>query len=200
MKTQKYKKIASTLSTNNRSVRMRDALLNNPNLGALTVSITKADSSDCPDRIYIPDDIAKTKELLKVKSFFLEGDIKISGTELILPFKDSDIFNYNLYPNGSIKNYGGIELIVWFLPNVFVDDIRVVEKRSGDNCDDYDEIKITPEVVKRFPKSASRRDNTRPGIVDVRIQNIGNYTGTAYSLFVTVFQSYSDLAIGSFYV
>ena len=206
MKTQKYKKVASTLSTNNRSVRMRDAaVLNDTTLGVATISI-REEVEKCPDQIFTPNDITVTKELLRGKSYFFGNeDIKITNNALILPFQDSDFFNYNYYKDGqwsgSLINYGGISLSVWFLPNgTKIDDVRFRYVSLSDDCKYSKEKKISPENVIMFSTTAVRKNQERAGFIDVPIENIGNYTGkNGIRLFVTVIQMYSN-PIGSFYI
>ena len=205
MTTQKYKKVASTLSTNNRSVRMRGAApaLLNDTLGVATISI-KEEFENCPDQIFTPNDITvtNTKERLKDKSYFFGNeDIKIINNELILPFQDSDFFNYNYGPwSGNLINYGGIFLSVWFLPNgTKIDDVRYVG--LSDDCKYSKEQKIIPGDVIMFSTTADRKNQERAGFIDVPIENIGNYTGkNGIRLFVTVIQMYSTTPIGSFYI
>ena len=212
MKTQKYKKVASTLSTNNRSVRMRDAaVLNDTTLGVATISI-REEVEECPDQIFTPNDITVTKELLRDKSYFFGNeDIKITNNALILPFQDSEFFNYNYYKDGrwsgNLINYGGISLSVWFLPNgTKIDDVQYVGPSDDCRYPKYPkDPKIIPENVIMFSTTAVRIriNQERAGFIDVPIENIGNYTGkNGIRLFVTVIQMYSNptTPIGSFYI
>jgi len=178
--------------------------------GTTVVNIKKS-SSECPPPSSIPDDIAGTKGLLKEKSYFLEKPITLTADKVILPFTNSDIFNFNYYapddpvfPGGGIKNYGGIDVFVYFLPSgTSIDDVRVIRSYKYEYyyCNLVSE-KLTPDGVKKFDSYANKfgREGDKFIDVEVKIDNIVDNVGIP--LFVTVGKAYSNSKVwfGSFYI
>jgi len=174
--------------------------------GTTVVNIKKS-SSECPPTSSIPDDIAGTKNLLKDKSYFLEKPITLTADKVILPFTNSDIFNFNYYaPDdpvfpGALKNYGGIDVSVYFLPSgTSIDDVRFIKSYNYDGyyvCN-LASVKLTPDGVKRFDSSATKFGHEGDKFIDVEVEIDNIVDNVGIRLFVTV--SKDDAWLGSFYI
>ncbi len=164
--------------------------------GTNTVKLLKEET--CPDQqIPPPSNIINTKNLLVDKSEFLGKSFNLTDRPLILPFKNSEIFKYNYNQSGTVKNYGGIQVTVYYLPESYssIDDISFISTTAGDaTTGDCNRFTITKPDINIFTTSGTKRNREDE---DINIEIDGNVSGP---LFVTVIQNYTDKALGSFYI